>query len=263
MNTHENRLLRHPLRIRHLQVLRTQPLTPHMRRIVVGGPALDGFVSAGPDDHVKLFFPNADGAFVLPTMTDSGPVYPADAAPSPARDYTPRHYDAATQELTLDFVLHGDGPACRWAARANPGDPLVVGGPRGSFVAADDYAAYVLIGDETALPAIGRWLEELPAGARVDALIEIPGFADRQALPSHAQVRITWLERNGVPMLGSQLLEDALRDFEAPDGDAFYWIACESARARMMRKFVEGRLNVPKEWIRATGYWKSGREEDA
>ncbi|KLD74601.1 siderophore-interacting protein [Xanthomonas hyacinthi] len=263
MNAHENRLLRHPLRIRHLQVLRTQPLTPHMRRIVVGGPELDGFVSAGPDDHVKLFFPNADGAFVLPTLTDNGPVYPADAAPSPVRDYTPRHYDAAARELTLDFVLHGDGPACRWAAQANLGDALVVGGPRGSFVAAADYDAYVLIGDETALPAIGRWLEELPAGAQVDALIEIPGFADRQALPSRAQVRIAWLERNGVPVLGSQLLEDALRDFAAPDGDAFYWVACESARARMMRKFVEGRLNVPKEWLRATGYWKSGREEEA
>ncbi|MDY4282688.1 siderophore-interacting protein [Xanthomonas sp. LF06-19] len=258
MATHEHRLLRHPLRLRHLQVLRTQPLTPHMRRIVVGGPELDGFVSAGPDDHVKLFFPNPEGAFVLPTMTEHGPVYPADALPSPARDYTPRHYDADAQELTLDFVLHGDGPACRWAAQADPGDALVVGGPRGSFVAADDFDAYVLIGDETALPAIGRWLETLPANAEVDALIEIPGYADRQALDCDAELRITWLERNGVDARSSQLLEGALRDFDPPEGDAFYWIACESARARMMRKFVEGHLGVPKEWIRATGYWKAG-----
>ncbi|WP_295927342.1 siderophore-interacting protein [uncultured Xanthomonas sp.] len=258
MATHEHRLLRHPLRLRHLQVLRTQPLTPHMRRIVVGGPELDGFVSAGPDDHVKLFFPNPEGAFVLPTMTEHGPVYPADTLPSPARDYTPRHYDADAQELTLDFVLHGDGPACRWAAQADPGDALVVGGPRGSFVAADDFDAYVLIGDETALPAIGRWLETLPANAEVDALIEIPGYADRQALECDAALRITWLERNGVDARSSQLLEGALRDFDPPEGDAFYWIACESARARMMRKFVEGHLGVPKEWIRATGYWKAG-----
>lgn len=261
MTAHEHRMLRHPLKLRQLQVLRTQPLTPHMRRIVVGGPELEGFVSASPDDHVKLFFPNADGAIVVPTLTADGPVYPPGALPSPARDYTPRHYDAQAQELTLDFVLHGDGPACRWAARANPGDPLAVGGPRGSFVAADDFDHYVLIGDETALPAIGRWLAQMPAHAQVQALIEVPGQADRQALPSPAQARVRWLERNGTDVHSSHLLEDALRDFEAPPGDAFYWIACESSRARMMRKFVEGRLNVPKDWIRATGYWKSAHHE--
>ncbi len=257
MTLHETQLIRLTPRFRHLQVLRSERLTPNMQRIVVGGDALEGFDSRSPDDHVKLFFPNVDGAFVLPELTEHGPRYPEGLAPSPARDYTPRHYDAGAGELVLDFVLHGDGPATSWAARAQAGDALVVAGPRGSHVVADDFDAYVLIGDETALPAIARRLQELPETAVAEVFIEIPEEADRQPLHSAAQVTVSWFERNGFDAASSTLLEDALVDFEQPDGDAHYWIATESRRARMMRKFVEGHLQVPKEWIRATGYWKA------
>jgi len=261
MSLHENRTLRLTPRFRQLQVLRSERLTPHMQRIVVGGAELEGFESPSPDDHVKLFFPNADGAFVLPVLTEQGPRYPEGLAPSPARDYTPRHHDADAGELVLDFVLHGHGVASSWAARAQVGDALVVAGPRGSHLVADDYDAYVLIGDETALPAIARRLAELPEHAQAEVLIEIPEEADRQPLPSAAQVRVSWLERNGFDAASSTLLEDALVDFETPDGDAYYWIALESRRARMMRKFVEGHLQVPRDWIRATGYWKADPDE--
>ena len=85
---------------------------------------------------------------------------------SPGRDYTPRRYDAGRNELVIDFALHDAGPATDWAAQAEPGQQLAVGGPRGSFVVPDDFDWYLFIGDETALPAIGRRLEELRAGAR-------------------------------------------------------------------------------------------------
>ncbi|MCL7714926.1 siderophore-interacting protein [Stenotrophomonas mori] len=261
MRSHENRMVQLTPRFRQLQVLRSERLTPNMQRIVLGGEALAGFHSPSPDDHVKLFFPNTEGAFVFPELTASGPRWPEGLPPSPARDYTPRFHDADAGELALDFVLHGHGVASTWAAKAKPGDPLVVAGPRGSHLVAEDYDAYVLIGDETALPAIARRLAEFPAHARVEALIEIPEEGDRQPLPSAAQVRVSWLERNGVDPATSTLLEDALVDFEAPEGDAFYWIALESRRARMMRKFVEGHLSVPKDWIRATGYWKAHPED--
>ncbi|WP_313252858.1 siderophore-interacting protein [Stenotrophomonas sp.] len=257
MSLHETQLIRFTPRFRHLQVLRSERLTPNMQRIVVGGDALEGFDSRAPDDHVKLFFPNAEGQFVLPVLTEQGPRYPEGQLPSPARDYTPRLYDADAGELVLDFVLHGDGPATQWAAHAKAGDALVVAGPRGSHVIADDYDAYVLIGDETALPAIARRLEELPEGAVAEVFIEIPEEGDRQPLHSAAQVTVSWFERNGVDAATSTLLEDALVDFEQPDGDAFYWIATESKRARMMRKFVEGHLQVPKDWTHAAGYWKA------
>ncbi|MGV8960040.1 MAG: siderophore-interacting protein [Stenotrophomonas sp.] len=261
MSTHENRLVHHTARMRPLQVLHSERLTPNMQRIVLGGEALAGFDSPAADDHVTLFFPNSDGTFVLPELTTAGPRWPDGVAPSPARDFTPRAYDAQAGELVIDFVLHGDGVAAIWAANAQPGDALMVAGPRGSHLLADSYDAYVLIGDETALPAIARHLEMLPEHAQAEVFIEVPDADDRQPLPSAAQVRVSWLERNGFDAASSTLLEDALVDFEEPDGDAFYWIACESRRARMMRKFIEGHLGVPKDWIRATGYWKAHPED--
>ena len=116
MAVHENKLLRHTVKFRPLQVLRTEEISPCMRRVIVGGPALEGFDSPSPDDHVKLFFPNADGQFVVPTMTPEGPRYPEGQQPSPARDYTPRWWDLEANELAIDFVMHGDGVASRWAA---------------------------------------------------------------------------------------------------------------------------------------------------
>ncbi len=261
MNPHNNHIVRHEVRRRELQVLRTEMLTPQMRRIVLGGEQLAGFHSAAPDDHVKLFFANAQGEVVMPTMTADGPRLPEGAEPSPMRDYTPRRHDADAGELTMDFVMHGDGIASSWAAQARPGDTLVIGGPRGSFVVADDYDHYVLLGDETALPAIGRWLEEMAEGTQAEVFIEIADAGERQPLATRADARIHWLERNGFDAAGSSLLEDALRDFEVPEGDAFYWIAAESRRARMMRKFIEGHLRVDKDSIRATGYWKADAAE--
>src|ERR1700754_2289393 len=155
--------VRHTLRMRLLDVLHVQRLTPHMVRVTFTGEDVKGFVSASPDDHVKLFFPVDGGQINLPTMGPDGPVFAEGVTPSPARDYTPRHYDAKANELDIDFVLHGDGPASTWAAQAQAGQWLGIGGPRGSRIVADDFDTYVLIGDETALPAIGRWLDEMPA----------------------------------------------------------------------------------------------------
>lgn len=258
MTTHDNTRLRLDVRFRQLTVLRTETVTPNMRRIIVGGGDLAGFDSPGPDDHIKLFFPNTQGEMVLPTMTADGPQYPEGKERSPARDYTPRGWDLEAGELAIDFVLHGDhGVAGPWAARAQPGDTLAVGGPRGSFQVADDYDGYVLLGDETALPAISRWLDVLPDHAEVQVFIEVADEAERQPLAQGDNVRIHWLERNGFAAAGSTLLEDALADFEAPEGDTFYWIATESRRARMMRRFFEEHHGVPRDWIRSTGYWKA------
>lgn len=255
MPSHIHQRIRRDVVLRTLQVLRVEPLTPHMQRVVLGGPELAGFRSDSPDDHAKLFFPNSKGELILPSPGTDGLRFPPDREPSPMRDYTPRHYDAARGELWIDFVLHGDGPAANWAAQARPGQCIGAGGPRGSFVIADDFDHYVLAGDETALPAIGRWLEEAPAHARITALIEVPAAADRQPLDSRAQVDVVWLERHDAPAAQPGLLEHALRQFTAV-GDCFYWIATESGRVRAIRQWLDDQ-GVPKEWIKSTGYWKA------
>jgi len=47
-------LIMHPLR--HLEVVKVTELTPMMRRITLGGPELEGFISLAPEDHIKVFF---------------------------------------------------------------------------------------------------------------------------------------------------------------------------------------------------------------
>lgn len=93
-------------------------------------------------------------------------------------------------------------------------------------------------------PAIGRRLEEMPEGARVEVLAEIPHADDRQSWRSSADVDITWLERDGAAGNGSDLLEQALRALSTPAGDTFYWIATESHRARNMRLWLSQERGV-------------------
>lgn len=241
--------VRHELKMRKLSVSRVQNLTPHMVRVTVTGPDLEGFVSASPDDHVKLFFPVDDGVINTPTMTPEGPVFAEGVTPSPARDYTPRRYNAAHNELDIDFVLHGEGPASTWAEQVKVGDPIGVGGPRGSMIVPDDFDHYVLVGDETALPAIGRWLEEMPASKPVTVLVEIASNEEKQVLARE----VHWFVRDrSLPSL-----DDTLAALPIPSGDTFWWAATESKRARTLRSLLVETRGIDKDWVKATGYWQA------
>jgi NADPH-dependent ferric siderophore reductase len=241
--------VRHELKMRRLAVSRVQNLTPHMVRVTLTGTDLEDFVSASPDDHVKLFFPVDDGAINTPTMTPEGPVHPEGVTPSPSRDYTPRRYDAKRNELDIDFVLHGEGPASTWAEQVKVGDPIGVGGPRGSMIVPDDFDHYVLVGDETALPAIGRWLEEMPTTTPVTVLVEVAANEERQVLARE----VHWFVRGK----STPSLDDMLAALPIPSGDTFWWVATESKRARTLRSLLVETRGIDKDWVKATGYWQA------
>jgi NADPH-dependent ferric siderophore reductase len=153
--------VRHETRMRLLEVATITDITPRMRRFRLEGD-MAGFASLGHADHIKAFF-FADGVepFLAP-IGPNGAQWPGERPQM--RDYTPRDWDVDAGWIDLDFVLHGDGPASSWAANARIGSKLVIGGPRGSLVIPAAYDWYLLAGDETALPALGRRIEELPAG---------------------------------------------------------------------------------------------------
>ena len=257
MSARETRRVRHELKFRTLTVASIQDLTPAYRRVVLAGDDLDGFVSLGFDDHVKIF-PVAEGrAPVLPTLGPDGPVFPE---PRPvARDYTPRAHDAAGRTLTLDFVVGHGGPATEWAMASKVGSILGVGGPRGSFVVPTVFADHVLIGDETALPAIARRLEELPGGVRAHVVVEVADAGSTLTFDSAAEVAVTWAVRNGAPRGRAETLLGALDAALAgiDPTDAYVWIAAESAVAKALRARVLD-LGFSAKAMKAAGYWRLG-----
>ena len=255
MNTQPIHRVTHEIKRRRLQVLRVVDITPRMRRVTLGGPELAGFISLGSDDHIKLLFPqNAQeqAALESPSFSIKGD------GPQPAmRDYTPRRYDLSIGELDIDFVLHGDGPASTWAEQVQVGQHLYIGGPRGSMIVPDIFDSYLLIGDETAIPAIARRLEELPAGRKVLAVIEIADAAEQQVLSSAAEVEVIWVLR------GQDDLLDVVRNLTLASGTLYSFVATETKLSRQVRRVLLDTHKVNEQYLKAVGYWRAeGSEEE-
>ncbi len=237
--------LRHDTKRRVLSVSRVEQLSAKMVRVVVQGDELEGFVSAGFDDHIKLLFPAGTG--LEPSALS-------------VRDYTPRRFDAESGELWIDFFLHDAGPATTWAAQAAVGQAVEIGGPRGSFVISPQgIDHHVLIGDETALPAINRRLDELPAYTRALVIAEVDDAAEWPAFASAATIETRWIERGSY---GAQTPADGLiaklRTLELPSERSFFWVALESQSARAVRRYLKEERAIDKAWVKAAAYWKRG-----
>lgn len=228
------RIRREPVR-RSVHVAAIVGVTPQVRRLTLAGDELSGFESSSYDDHIKLYFPVASGEPL-------------------SRNITPRRFDPVARTLDVDIAVH-DGPIGNWARDAAVGSAAWVGGPRGSYVVPMDFDWYLLMGDETALPAIGRRLEELPEGARAIVFAEVAGPAEEQRFASRAATEITWLHRGAEAPGTTNLLQRALAPLALPPGDGYVWAACESAVARGLRADFVAR-GVRREWLRVSAYWK-------
>jgi len=214
-----------------------------MLRVVARGDDLQGFISLGFDDHVKLFFDPPHGRA-------------EDGAPS-MRDFTPRHFDAAKGELWIDFFLHDEGPAGMWAAQAAVGQTLIVGGPRGSsIIPLQGIDTHVFIGDETALPAIARRLEELPGDVRAICVIETKDGVGGYPLSSKATVQVSWVKRDPQSDDPANALLEALRTVVLPPERCFAWAALEMQAARAVRRYLVSERGFDKHWVKAAAYWQ-------
>lgn len=244
--------VRHTLKARRLQVLRRELLSPHIVRVTFGGPDLADFISASFDDHVKLMLP-APGQSepTLPELGPNGPVQREGAVRPVMRDYTPRRFDAAACELDIEFALHGDGPAAAWAAQATAGQVVGIGGPRGSFVIPTGFDWHLLVGDDTALPAIARRLEELPAGTRALVVLAV-AETDRRALPSAADVQVHWVAPDSLALV------DAVRALARPAGEGYAWAAGEARSMAQVREVLVKEWQLDPKRCRCAAYWKTG-----
>ena len=147
-----------------------------------------------------------------------------------------------------------------WAKMSAIGDVLEIGGPRGSTLVPDDFDWYLLIGDETALPAIGRRVDELRPSVAVTTVVVVNDGSEVQDFVTEADLRALWLERRTVGGDDAASLLDVLTSLNVPEGDGFVWIAAEAEVARRLRRYILDVRGHAPAWVKAAGYWVRGRD---
>ncbi|WP_374830648.1 DUF2218 domain-containing protein [Paenochrobactrum pullorum] len=258
--------------LREMQVVSNTEVTPLMRRVRLRGENLERFTRDGL--HVRLLFPKHQNVKPeWPVMGENGiPVWPEGEKELVGRAYTIRHIDADAGIVDIDLVLHecdedGDqdgGYGARWAVEAKPGDIVGMTGPGGgSALLTADW--YLLAGDETALPAIARILESLPAGSKATVRIEIADKAEEQLLKTKAELDLRWLHRNATKGDNKELLYDAVKAVDYPDHEEniFVWVGCEFSAFRSIRGFIRKEKKIPHEKHLVVAYWRKGASGDA
>ncbi|WP_328474629.1 SIP domain-containing protein [Actinoplanes sp. NBC_00393] len=263
------RLTVHPVTLREVEVLRVADLTPGMRRITLGGAQLRAFTSAngfaqpafdslGFDDDIRLVFRYPGHSEpVLPVQQERGVELPRNPRPL-SKVYTVRRWNAEAGELDVDFVKHGIGVGTTWAYRAQPGDRIHFYGPSASRALPDDADWLLAAGDDTALPAIARLLDELPEDTRARVFVEVAEDSHRLELRTLPHVEVTWLVRDGAEAGTTTLLLDAVKDSGWWEGRPFAWLAGEHTSVRDLRRHLVEDRGVPKEDIGFAGYWRRG-----
>jgi len=249
-----------------MEVVDSERITPHMQRVVFGGPAFESFaerLNEHTDKYVKLTFIHPDVAYDEPLDVEQlRTTLPSEQWPV-VRTYTVRAVDLVARTLTIDFVVHGDeGVAGPWAAGSRRGDVLHLTGPGGAYSPGDDADWHLLIGDEAALPAISSALEAIPAGVPVRAFIEVDGPDEEQKIDSAGDVEITWLHRDGAPAGSTDLLPDAVKALDWPAGRAQVFMHGEAGLLRSLRSFLLTERGVERSMASISGYWRVGNTEE-
>ena len=222
--------VRHDLKLREVTVARINRVSPGFASITFQGEALADFTSLSFDDHVKFMFNDANGEQVR-------------------RDYTPRRVDTDAREIDIEFALHGHGGAAEWARNATVGQRAIIGGPRGSMILPLVMDWHLLIGDASALPAVTRRLEELPADARVVVVLLVDA-ADRRTFVTRADARIRWVDSDDA-------LLQVLKELPLQPGAGLAWGGGEAAlMARVRQVLVE--TGMPRQAAKVSAYWKRG-----
>jgi NADPH-dependent ferric siderophore reductase len=245
----ERRML--DLRFRSVRLAGRQWLTPSYVRVRLTGDDLRGFDSPGSDDHIRVFFPEGEPATV------------SELRDAPSREYTPLAWDGEEGWLDVEFALHGaEGVAAPWAASAEIGTVVGVGGPRGSMTLSGRPDAWFLAGDETAVPAMRRYVQLMDPEAVGRVFIEVRDAEHELPLDVPPGVTVEHVHR-GDALAGAALAArlDTLTAADRPAGAVFGFIAAEQAIVRPGRALLLDRWNLDPETVVVKGYWKRGVDE--
>jgi NADPH-dependent ferric siderophore reductase len=239
---------------REMRVVRVVDLTPHMRRITLKGLDLSRF-STDENFHVRLYFPQDPAHPGWPVRGADGLGIVEDPAQKPhVRKYTIRSIDLDTSEVVIDFVLHAiPGPGSDWAKSAEPGALVGMAGPGGRGIRPADW--YLLVGDETALPAIARALESMPPSAEGHVLLEIDQVDDAMPLTKPEAIQVQWISRHG----SDRSMADEVQCISIPTGrNVFCWAGAEFDAIQNIRAHWRDTCELGKNEQLAVAYWRRG-----
>ena len=245
---------RYPVSIRHLQWL-----TPRVANLLLHGPELAGFEPAAAGSHIKLILPPPGVTDTPQPLRHDGrrPVFAEGVTPPFLRTYTPLRYNAETLELEVEMLLHGDSPASNWLRSARPGHRIIVAGPRGGWVPPQDGDWYLVMADDTGIPAAVQVLQALP-DRQITALFEVTDEQERRPLPAIPDDLPRWLYREPQGLSAGLPLEQAVRQAEIPASRGYVWMALEAGAMRRIRRYLIEDLGLLPERMITRGYWKLG-----
>lgn len=224
-----------------LTVTRIERPVARVVSVTLHGESLATFSPPNPGGHVKLAFDQGAGR---PTM----------------RTYTPRRFDRDRLELDIEFVLHGDGVAARWAAAARIGDQVTVMGPGGRYQPSAPSGGFVIAVDDTAIPAAGTIIDALPNGVDILAICEVTDSDDERPLTPTRDIDVTWLHRAPDDAEPGALLHAAVAALPA-DLDADWFVACEAGAMRRIRSHLRTDRQIADERLQTRGYWRRGETD--
>ncbi len=252
---------REPPPFRRCRVVEAQARSATMVRVVLGGPELVGLDRGEPGSSVRLLLPRDDGVVELPEWTGNEFRW-GDGTRARIRTLTPLEVRTvhAEAELDVEIVLHGTSPLTRWAQAALDGERVeaAVSGTSSGYEIDATATSYLLLGDESAVPAIATLLRELAPNATVAVVVERRADAEPVELPAHPGATVTWTVLSPGAPPGTTLV-DAVVDLEV-EPDTRVWAAGEAAGVQRLRKLLLDGRGVPRSHASIRGYWKAGRD---
>jgi len=234
-------------------------VTPRVLRLRLYGEELAGFALGAPGAHIKLILPppGSDRPAVPLRYEGRRAIFAEGVTPPVLRTYTPLRFDANALELEVEMLLHGEGVAANWIQRANVGDEILVAGPRGGWEVPQDGDWYLIVADDTAIPAASQVLAALPDRARIAVFEAIDQREQRDIAGAKCSPR--WLFRGDDPQRAGAALEEHIRKLELPAGRGYAWVACEAGAMRRIRKHLQEERGIPASQLVTRGYWKLGQ----
>jgi NADPH-dependent ferric siderophore reductase len=231
-----------------------------MVRVTLAGPDLAGLTVDQPAASVRMLLPSPGATeLVVPTWNGNEFLLPDGRRPT-IRTFTPWRVDPEALELDVGIVVHGGGAASEWAASAAPDDPAAISGPGRGYTVDRDAPAFLVAGDETAIPAITQVLETVPAEAPVQVRIEVAHADGRLPLPHHPRATVEWCDLPPEAPPGDTL-GAAVRAADLADGTRV-WVAGEAAAVQGIRRHLFEDRGLPRAHTAVRGYWKHGRAGD-